>query len=631
MSLLTKNWASKPGYHKSGLLSCIMPQHPIELLSPAKDLECGVAAINHGADAVYIGPPKFGARAAAGNSLQDIEKLVRHAHTFSSRVYIALNTLFDDKEIEEAVGLVHRLYDIGADALIIQDMGLLECDLPPIQLHASTQTNNRTPEKVTFLEDVGFEQVVLARELSLDQIRDIRSATTVPLECFIHGALCVSYSGQCYISEVVSGRSANRGECAQFCRHQYTLKDANGKIIEKDRYLLSLKDLDLSTHVKSMIDAGVSSFKIEGRLKDSNYVKNVTAYYRQLLDSLIEDNPQLVHGSSGKCEFSFKPDTNKSFNRGKTEYFLNRPRNTPGSLDTPKSLGEEVGRVQKSERSSFSLNGTAVLNNGDGLCYFDSNGTLVGVKANRVEGRQVFLRGQSSPPAGTLIYRNHDVDFIKKLKNSEQCRFLTVDVEITETPDGLQCDVKDSDTIYSTVEMKVEKESAKQPGKSFAMVERQMRKSGGTIFRVDSVSIMIDENLYIPAATINELRRMAFDNHLAARLNGYHRQESVLQKNDNRWLSTRVTYLDNITNKYARDFYSRHGVTEFDIAPAGVKGEADVALMTTKYCIKAQLGICPKNSPKVKKLSEPLTLTDKTGVYELEFNCAQCEMILRKK
>ncbi|WP_136808736.1 peptidase U32 family protein [Desulfosediminicola flagellatus] len=608
-----------------------MQQHPIELLSPARDLECGVAAINHGADAVYIGPPKFGARAAAGNSLQDIEKLVRHAHTFSASVYIALNTLFDDKEIEEAVRLAHQLYDIGADALIIQDMGLLECDLPPIQLHASTQTNNRTPEKVQFLERVGFEQVVLARELSLEQIREIRSATSVPLECFIHGALCVSYSGQCYISEVVSGRSANRGECAQFCRHQYTLKDAAGKIVEKSRYLLSLKDLDLSAHVKSMIEAGVSSFKIEGRLKDSNYVKNVTAYYRQLLDEIIADNPQLQHGSSGKCEFSFKPDTNKSFNRGKTDYFLNAPRNTPGSLDTPKSLGEEIGIVKNADRHSFSLNTTATLHNGDGLCYFDAGGTLVGVKANRVEGSQVFHRDHSSPQKGTHIYRNLDVDFLKKLKNSEQCRFLTVDVEITETLDSLQCDVRDGDDVHSTVELKAEKEFAKQPGKTAAMVERQIRKSGGTVFRVDSVSIAIDENVFIPTATINELRRLAFDNHLVARQESYSRPESQLQKNEILWLSNKATYLDNITNRYARDFYQRHGVTEFDIAPQGVKGEQDVALMTTKYCIKAQLGICPKISPKVKKLAEPLTLTDKTGVYELEFNCAQCEMVLRKK
>lgn len=608
-----------------------MQQHPIELLSPARDLECGVAAINHGADAVYIGPPRFSARAAAGNSLQDIEKLVRHAHTFAARVYIAVNTLFDSTEIEEAAQLIHQLYAIGADAIIIQDMGLLECDLPPIPLHASTQVNNRTPEKVRFLEDVGFQQVVLARELSLKQIGEIRSATSVPLECFIHGALCVSYSGQCYISEVISGRSANRGECAQFCRHQYTLKDADGVILEKDRYLLSLKDLDLSAHVKSMIDAGVSSFKIEGRLKDSNYVKNVTAFYRQLLDGLIEDNPRLQRGSSGKCEFSFKPDTNKSFNRGKTDYFLNVPRNTPGSLDTPKSLGEQVGTVQSAEKNSFSLNTAATLNNGDGLCYFDNRGTLQGVKANRVEGRQVFLRGQGAPGKGTVIYRNHDVDFLKQLKNSDQCRFLTVDVAISETPEGLQCIVNDRDGFESTVQVYAEKEWAKQPGRTEAMVERQIRKSGGTVFRVDAVSITLDERLFVPTSTINELRRLAFAHHLDVRREGYIRHESQLHKNEIPWLSKKVTYLDNITNRYAENFYRRHGVTEFSLAQHGVKAEKNVALMTTKYCIKAQLGICPKTSPRAPKPVEPFTLTDKTGVYELEFNCAQCEMILRKK
>lgn len=608
-----------------------MKQYPIELLSPARDLDCGIAAINHGADAVYIGGPSFSARSAAGNSLKDIEKLVNHARIFAARVYIAINTLFSDGELEGAVRLAHQLYELGADALIIQDMGLLECELPPIPLHASTQTDNRTARKVKFLEQVGFQQVVLARELSLDRIREIRAATSVPLECFVHGALCVSYSGQCYISEVVSGRSANRGECAQFCRHRYTLHDAAGRVLEKDRYLLSLKDLDLSSHLGKLIEAGISSFKIEGRLKDISYVKNVTARYRQLLDSNISGNPGLSRASAGSCIFGFVPDTGKSFNRGKTDYFLNARRARPGSPDTPKSLGELIGRVEKSDKSVFTVKTAATLRNGDGLCYFDRTGTLVGLKANRVDGRKVFHRDAASPSDGTVVYRNYDTLFIRQLQNSEQCRFLRVDVHIEETPQGLLCRLEDEGGIQSRVELKIEKEVAMQTGMTAGVIERQMRKSGGTIFQVDTVNVQVSESLFVPAANINELRRLAFSEHLSERMRSYQRLENSLVVNEVLWLSSRATYLDNITNAMARAFYRRHGVTEFDLSEQGITGEKDVALMTTRYCIKAQLGLCPKMTDKTVALSEPLTLTDGTGVYELEIDCHRCEMIVRSR
>lgn len=608
-----------------------MQQHPLELLAPARDLICGMAAINHGADAVYIGAPRFGARTAAGNSLRDIEKLVVHAHQFSARVYIALNTLFTDRELEEATGLAHQLYNLGADALIIQDMGLLECELPPIPLHASTQTNNRTAEKVRFLEQAGFRQVVLARELSLAEIKEIRAQTTVPLEFFIHGALCVSYSGQCYISEMVSGRSANRGECAQFCRHQYSLRDAAGRVLEKDRYLLSLKDLDLSAHLRELIVAGISSFKIEGRLKDVHYVKNVTAFYRQLLDTQIEHDPYLGHGSSGRCDFPFVPDPAKSFNRGRTDYFLNGPRNTPGQPDTSKSLGERLGRVVKSERMVFTLSTTAELHNGDGLCYFDATGTLIGLKANRVEGEKIFHRERSSPPVGTEIYRNHDVTFLKELSGSDQCRSLRVELLIEETVGGLSCHVKDEDGVCSLYELPLAKEVARQTGVSSGLIERQMQKSGGTVFQVAAVAVKVSDTLFVRAAEINELRRLAFAGHIEERLRQYRREEPALASKQTPWLSTRVTYLDNITNKKAEAFYRRHGVTEFFYAKDGLAGEQNVALMTTRYCIKAQLGLCPKmGAGKAVRMKEPLALTDNTGEYELEFDCRQCEMVVRK-
>jgi len=619
-----------------------MQQYPIELLSPARDLTCGVAAVDHGADAVYIGAPKFSARSAAGNSLGDIEKLVRHAHTFGARVYVALNTIFTDEELEEAARLAHALYEAGADALIIQDMGLLECHLPPIPLHASTQTNNRTPEKVRFLEKAGFQQIVLARELSLAQIREIRASSTVPLECFIHGALCVSYSGQCYISEVVAGRSANRGECAQFCRHRYTLRDGAGTTLAEDKYLLSLKDLDLSSHLKSLIEAGVSSFKIEGRLKSVEYVKNVTAYYRKALDEIIDANAGLQRLSSGHCRFSFTPDTSKSFNRGKTDYFLTKRRNTPGSIDTSKSLGEPLGTVGRVGRESFTVATGLQLHNGDGLCYFDKRGQLVGVKANRVEsqgGQQlVFHREKSSPHLGAMIYRNSDLAFKKELQKSGLCRLLPIRIRVQESVDGLVCIFEDEDLVRSQVRLTVPREVAQKQGKLASVIERQMRKVGDTSFEVQAVSVDVDKKAYYPVSAINELRRLACDNHLQQRLANYQRTESELLPTEHPWLSDTVTYLDNIKNGRARTFYARHGVTHFKIAAEGTAAESGVELMRTRYCLKAQLGLCPKSSKvnsggrkgDVREEAGLYTLTDNTGVYELEFDCARCEMIVRK-
>ena len=387
----------------------------IELLAPAKDLSCGIAAIEHGADAVYIGAPLFSARAAAANSFEDIGTLINFAHQFYARVYIALNTVLGDDELDEAVKMIHHFHQLGADAIIIQDLGLLECDLPPIPLHASTQANNRTAEKVHFLENVGFQQVVLARELSLVEIERISQQTSVALECFVHGALCVSYSGQCYISEVMAGRSANRGKCAQFCRHKFTLKDAAGKIIEKDKHLLSLKDLNLSQQLRSLITAGIRSFKIEGRLKDSNYVKNITALYRQQLDVIIDEDESLKRASSGRCNFSFLPDAEKSFHRGQTRYFLEDKRNRPASIDTPKSIGKKVGRVGGIGRDYVDIVSDQSFHNGDGLCYFDQQNNLVGFSINWVEGKRIYPQKKVNPVKGTTIYRNHDVKFIRRV------------------------------------------------------------------------------------------------------------------------------------------------------------------------------------------------------------------------
>lgn len=610
-----------------------MTTEPIELLAPAKNLACGIAAINHGADAVYIGGPLFGARVAATNSLADIEQLVTYAHQFHARVYVALNTLLSDEELEQAARLSHQLHDLGADALIIQDVGLLEMDLPSIPLHSSTQMNNRTVDKVRFLEQVGFAQVVLARELSLAQISEIRAATTVVLECFVHGALCVSFSGQCYISEVVAGRSANRGQCAQFCRHRFDLKDSAGTTIQRDRYLLSLKDLDLSHHLAALIDAGIRSFKIEGRLKDEHYVKNVTAAYRLALDAIIEDRKPLKRASSGRCRFGFTPAPSRSFSRGATDYFLTAPRNRVAEIRTPKSIGQDIGRVQSVAARSFTLATDATLHNGDGLCFFNRDNELIGLRVNRVEGRTVFPKdpvARLGLSTGMVIYRNLDVDFNKQLDQSTLCRTIAVAMTLVEKKDGLVLEIIDEDNIVSSTKMQLHKEQATKAGSAAALALRQLRKSGGTIFTVQDIALDISPDLFVPAAVFNDLRRQAFAAHLDARLRAFAPAHSEHVTNDVPWPSNSLDYRDNITNSKAAAFYRRHGVTE--IVPQDLRAGSDTgcALMTTKYCIKAQLGLCTRLH-QAHSYVEPFILADKTGEYVLEFDCSQCEMTVRKK
>lgn len=603
----------------------------LELLAPARNLDCGIAAMQHGADAVYIGGPRFGARAAAANSLEDLEKLVAAAHRFRVRVYVTLNTVLDDREVEQAAALAWQLHEIGIDALIIQDMGLLECDLPPIPLHASTQVNNRTPRKVAFLEQVGFQQVVLARELSLAEIREIRAATSVVLECFVHGALCVSYSGQCYMSEVVAGRSANRGECAQFCRHSYTLRDGHGRVLARDRYLLSLKDLDLSASLPELVAAGIDSFKIEGRLKDRNYVKNVTAYYRLALDRILEGNGSLCRASSGRCVFSFTPEPDRSFSRGRTEYFLKDRRATPGAIDSPKSVGKELGRVATAAGRFFTLCTGATVGNGDGLCFFAANGRLIGIRVNRVEEGKIYPRDAVVPAAGTLVYRNADAAFARRLAASESCRTLAVGLHLQETEDGLLLRVVDEDEVSSETLLPMVRAAAKQAGSALQLAERQLRKSGGTIFSVTEVTVALDPASFYPAAVYNELRRLALSRHEMARLESFSPQQARVQVNEAPWPEAEVSYLDNIANRRAAAFYRRHGVQGIETAILQAGKAENCALMTTRYCVRAQLGICPKESQSGEVPAGPFTLTDNTGEYLLEFDCRRCGMTLRRK
>lgn len=390
----------------------MIKQRKIELLAPAKNLECGIAAIDHGADAVYIGAPKFGARAAAVNSLEDIAALVEYAHLYNARIYVTVNTILKDEELQETEKMIWALFRAGVDALIVQDMGITGLNLPPIPLHASTQMDNRTVEKVRFLADAGFRQVVLARELSLREISKIHEACPdVPLEIFVHGALCVSYSGQCYVSQACFGRSANRGECAQFCRLPFSLVDAEGRVIVKDKHLLSLKDLNQSDELEALLDAGASSFKIEGRLKDVSYVKNVTAAYRRKLDAIFARRKEYVRASSGSCRYAFNPQLDKSFSRGFTHYYLHGRTKDVFSFDTPKSLGEEMGTMKEARGNYLTVAGLKSFNNGDGVCYIDEQGRLQGFRINRVEGNKLYPQEMPRIKPRTVLYRNFDQEF----------------------------------------------------------------------------------------------------------------------------------------------------------------------------------------------------------------------------
>ncbi len=603
----------------------------LELLAPAKNVEIGISAVNHGADAVYIGGPAFGARKAASNTIQDIEKLVKYAHLFNVKVYATVNTLLFDGEIQQAVDLIWQYYNIGVDGVIIQDMGLLECKLPPIPLHASTQTNNRSVEKVQFLESVGFSQVVLARELNLKQIAAINRATRIPLEFFIHGALCVSYSGQCYLSQIMTGRSANRGNCAQFCRHSFSLTDKNGTVIERDKHLLSLQDLNLSNYLEQLIQAGISSFKIEGRLKNEEYVKNVTAFYRQQLDQIIAQNPGLQRSSSGSCSFDFQPDLERTFLRGSTTYFLHHSKNKVAQIHSPKALGKPLGKVQFSSRDYFTINTTETLHNGDGLCFFNSQGSLVGIRVNRVKDHKIECHDHRHPATGVLIYRNNDINFLKQVKKSANCRKISVSFMLSQHHDRLFIKAVDEDGYsaeYTTDERF--SELAQKPEKQLAAIDNQLQKTGSSIFKISHIQVNLNEQIpFIPRAVINNLRRQILDLLVDTRNKQYLPPRSPHSPNNTPWFKTKTDYTDNITNEYARAFYQRHGASHFassiDLDPT-IK---QINAMTTRYCIKYQLDRCPHTKGHSKATwEEPLFLQDNNGKYRLDFDCKRCEMTI---
>ena len=618
----------------------MMKQRKIELLAPAKNLECGIEAVNHGADAVYIGAPKFGARAAAVNSLEDIAALVAYAHLYNVRIYVTVNTILKEEELAETEKMIWELYRIGVDALIVQDMGITRLNLPPIPLHGSTQMDNRTPEKVRFLADAGFRQVVLARELSLQEIRRIHEACPeTPLEVFVHGALCVSYSGQCYVSQACFGRSANRGECAQFCRLPFSLVDADGKTIVRDKHLLSLKDLNQSEVLEDLLDAGASSLKIEGRLKDVSYVKNVTAAYRSKLDAIFARRKEYVRASSGTCRFDFTPQLDKSFSRGFTHYFLQGRDREISSFDTPKSLGEEMGTMKEQRGNYLTVAGVKPFHNGDGVCFLDEQGRLQGFRINRVDGNKLYPAGDVPRiKPRTRLFRNFDQEFERILARKSAERKIGVGWELADTPSGLALTAADEDGNRITLSFPYPKELARTPQSE--NLRTQLGKLGNTPFEVmplggtdspsattaPAIAINLLQNWFIPASVIADWRRQAIDKLTAARRITYRRELHVWKPTRHRFPATSLTYLGNVMNTAARSFYQAHGVAS--VEPAYEKQAVpEAVLMFCKHCLRYSMGWCPTHQKGHSPYREPYYLVGTDGKrFRLTFDCKNCQM-----
>lgn len=593
---------------------------PLELLAPAKDIACGIAAIDHGADAVYIGAPRFGARAAAGNSVEDIRKLCDYARPYGVKVYVTVNTIIYDDELEATEQLIHQLYHVGVDAILIQDMGILKMNLPPIALHASTQTDNRTAEKVKWLQQLGFRRVVLARELSVAEIKEIHHAVPdMPLEVFVHGALCVSFSGLCYASQYCFGRSANRGACAQFCRMKFDLLDADGKELEHQRYLLSLKDMNQSRHLGDLIEAGATSFKIEGRLKDAGYVKNVVAAYSQRLNAYIAQHPeQYCRASKGHSTYSFTPNLQKTFNRGFTTYFLNGRNPDIFSPDTPKAMGEYVGYVKEVRRDSFNVAGTASFANGDGLCYINNVRELEGFRVNRAEGNRLYP--QQMPKhlhAGMALYRNNDQEMERKLSRQSSERKVPLLMKLWATDNGFALSAGEAE-----VSIVCEHQQAEKPQR--VNIIRQLSKLGGTPYECSGVDMADDFNYFIPSSMLSDLRRSLVDavskaGNSRSSMNDMSAQPA--RSAGSLPSSYRFPYLYNIANRQAADFYGVEERSAYEL-----KG-GEGPIMQCRHCLRYAVGYCVKYGGKKPQWKEPLYLRLGDGRrFRLEFDCSHCQM-----
>ena len=604
----------------------------LELLAPARNLEYGCEVINHGADAVYIGAPAFGARAAATNTIEDIDQLVRYAHLYGSKVFATVNTLLFDDEVEPAVQMIYCLYNSGVDALIIQDMGLLECNLPPIELHASTQCHNATVERVKFMEQVGFKRAILARETSIEQIKAIRQSTSIDLETFVHGALCVCYSGQCYMSQYLNGRSGNRGCCSQPCRSSYDLYTADGRLLIKDRHLLSLRDLNASQQLASMIDAGVTSFKIEGRLKDISYVKNITAYYRQLLDSMMDGHKP---ASSGRCMFFFTPNPDRTFNRGYTDYFLCQ-RQPMASFDTQKALGKQLGSVVAVHHNRFTISSQETIVPGDGLCFLDGNNVLQGFLVNHVDGNAITPNTMPDINSGTILWRSHDHAFEKLLQGNTASRKIDVDIIFDTTPNGFVIRLIDEDGVIAEHCIESNHQVANDSSRTTEQIRKQLNKLGDTPFKATVVTDNTQGRYFLPISVLNQLRRDAVNQLINHRISYFRPKDTFMQSVGVACVPERLDYRYNVINNLAVQFYKRHGAKEIE---RGVEQTGDYrgkALMTTKYCLRYELGCClkgkSKNKPQITiNNTDSLVLGNNGRYFNLEFDCNACQMRIYSK
>ena len=636
--------------------------HELELLAPARDVEIGRQAILHGADAVYLGGPVFGARANAANSVADIAKLVEFAHRYHARIFTTINTILHDAELEEARKLVWQLYDAGVDALIIQDMGLLEMDLPPIQLHASTQCDIRTVEKAKFLADSGFSQLVLARELTVEEITAVHAAVgnSATIEYFIHGALCVAFSGQCYISHAETGRSANRGDCSQACRLPYTLTDQSGAVVAFDKHLLSMKDNNQSGNLEHLIDAGVRSFKIEGRYKDMAYVKNITAHYRILLDEIMEQRGEFTRASSGTTRHYFRPDPDRNFHRGSTDYFASGRKIDIGAFDSPKFIGQPIGHVVAVNDKSIDIQTSDELNNGDGLNFMRKR-EVVGLHVNRAE--KVFSKGVHSKGDGQAVYRvfpkdpinsygglkaglpmhrNRDHAWDMALTKESAERRIGVWLTLTEWMEGdvlkgLQLSLTDEDGIATTAQVEIKLEQAKQPDTAVDSIKTHLGKLGGTDYSALGLNVHLSQPWFVPASTLNGMRREAIEALNAARIAAWQRplrKEPVQPYVE--YPEKSLSFLANVYNDKAREFYKKHGVQMIAAAYEAHEEAGEVPVMITKHCLRFSFNLCPKQAKGVKGVqgqvkAEPMVLVNGDQKYTLKFDCKPCEMHIMGK
>lgn len=635
--------------------------HELELLAPARDVEIGRQAILHGADAVYLGGPVFGARANAANSVADIAKLVEFAHRYHARIFTTINTILHDAELEEARKLVWQLYDAGVDALIIQDMGLLEMDLPPIQLHASTQCDIRTVEKAKFLADSGFSQLVLARELTVEEIRAVHASVgnTATIEYFIHGALCVAFSGQCYISHAETGRSANRGDCSQACRLPYTLTDQSGAVVAFDKHLLSMKDNNQSGNLEHLIDAGVRSFKIEGRYKDMAYVKNITAHYRILLDEIMEQRGEFVRASSGTTRHYFRPDPDRNFHRGSTDYFASGRKIDIGAFDSPKFIGQPIGHVVAVNDKSIDIQTSDELNNGDGLNFMRKR-EVVGLHVNRAEklhskgtvenSGQVVYRVFPKDPinsygglkAGLPMHRNRDHAWDMALTKESAERRIGLWLTLTEWMEGdvlkgLQLSLTDEDGIASTAQVEMNLELAKQADTAVDSIKTHLGKLGGTDFSALGLNVHLSQPWFVPASVLNGMRRDAIEALNAARVAAWQRpaRKAPVQPYVE-YPEKSLSFLANVYNDKAREFYKKHGVQMIAAAYEAHEEAGEVPVMITKHCLRFSFNLCPKQAKGVKGVqgqvkAEPMVLVNGDQKYTLKFDCKPCEMHIMGK